>query len=78
MRLDAYLRGMEEKAVEGVYRQLIELGNYLAKCYLRTSLSLLNIGLDQHYRVKYFLDFTFVLDSTNKNQLRTHYQEQVL
>ena len=45
MRLDAYLRGMEEKAVEGVYRQLIELGNYLARLELGQLHVTHNIGL---------------------------------
>ena len=79
MRLDVWLGGMEERLIEGICRQLIELGNYLAKCYVRATLRLENIGLDQHYRVKYFLDFTYSLDSaTNKNQLRNQYQEDIL
>lgn len=42
-------------------------------------LKLTNVGMDENYRPKYFLDFDFVIDdSLDKAALRTNYQQQIL
>jgi hypothetical protein len=52
------------------------LGDYLAKCYISTEIKLDNVGMDENYKPKYFLDLDFTVDeSIPKTTLRSKYQQ---
>ena len=57
--MQTWIKNINEKFIEGFCRQLIELGEYLAKCYISVQLALENVGMDENYKPKYFLDFDF-------------------
>lgn len=46
IRMQTWISNINEKFIEGFCRQLVELGEYLAKCYITTTLSLDNVGMD--------------------------------
>lgn len=77
--MQTWISNINEKFIEGFCRQLIELGDYLAKCYISVNLSIDNVGMDENYRPKYFLDMDFDLDeSFDKEILKKNYHQQIL
>ena len=46
MKLEDWLCKIDDHFIEGFCKQLIELGQYLAKCFIETELKLDNIGID--------------------------------
>lgn len=51
----------------------------MAKCYINVQLTLENVGMDENYKPKYFLDFDFqVNESLDKQILKKSYHTQVL
>lgn len=79
IRMQTWISNINEKFIEGFCRQLAELGDYLAKCYIKVELRLDCVGMDENYRPKYFLDLDFAQDeSQDKAALRANYQQQIL
>lgn len=79
IRMQTWISNINEKFIEGFCKQLIELGDYLAKCYISAEIQLENVGMDENYRPKYFLDLDFTVDeSIPKTTLRAKYQQEVL
>lgn len=77
--MQTWISNINEKFIEGFCKQLIELGDYLAKCYISIDIRLENVGMDENYRPKYFLDLDFTVDeSIPKASLRSKYQQEVL
>ena len=71
IKMEKWISSITEKFIDSFCRQLLELGDYFAKCQLHTKLSLSNVGMNENYEPKYFLDFDFVIDNaTNKGQLK--------
>lgn len=60
--MQTWISNISENFIEGFCRQLIEFGDYLAKCYISIDLTLGNVGMDENYRPKYFLDLNFTID----------------
>lgn len=46
IRMQTWISNINEKFIEGFCKQLIELGEYLAKCYIKIKLTLDNVGMD--------------------------------
>jgi hypothetical protein len=79
IRMQTWISNINEKFIESFCKQLIELGEYLAKCYISAEIRLENVGMDENYRPKYFLDLDFAVDeSIPKSTLRGKYQQEVL
>ena len=44
--MQTWISNINEKFIESFCKQLIELGEYLAKCYINVVLTLENVGMD--------------------------------
>lgn len=79
IRMKTWIENINEKFIEAFCRQLIDLGEYLAKCCISVNLTLDNVGMDENYKPKYFLDLDFDLDEDyDKGTLKDNYHQQIL
>lgn len=55
-------------------QQMLEFTNYLARCFIVSEIRFGNIGMDDHYKPKYFLDLNIhISEACDKDSLRDYY-----
>ena len=74
IKLETWISNINDQFIESFRDQLIKFSSFLANNFIRIDFQLGNIGMDQDYRAKYFLDLSFELNpSLNRDKLKSTY-----
>ena len=74
IKLETWISNINDEFIENFRDQLIKFSSFLANSNIRIEFKLKNIGMDQNYGAKYFLDLDFEVDfMTPKEKLKSNY-----
>lgn len=74
IKLETWISNINDQFIENFRDQLIKFSSYLANSYIKVEFQLKNIGMDQNYNAKYFIDLNFEYDRTiNREKLKSNY-----
>lgn len=74
IKLETWISNINDQFIENFRDQLIKFSSFLANNYIKIDFQLKNIGMDQNYGAKYFLDLNFEVDpSLNREKLKSTY-----
>lgn len=78
IKLETWISNINDQFIENFRDQLIKFSSFLANNYIKIDFHLKNIGMDQNYGAKYFLDLDFQLDpSANREKLKSMYIREI-
>ena len=78
IKLETWISNINDQFIENFRDQLIKFSSFLANNAIKIEFQLKNIGMDQDYRAKYFLDLNFELDSVvNREKLKSNYIREI-
>jgi hypothetical protein len=78
IKLETWISNINDQFIENFRDQLIKFSAFLANNYIKIDFQLKNIGMDQNYGAKYFLDLDFALDSAiNREKLKSIYIREI-
>ncbi len=67
IKLETWISNINDEFIEDFRDQLIKFSSFLANNFIKTEFQLRNIGMDQNYGAKYFLDLDFEI-ATSANR----------
>ena len=74
IKLETWISNINDEFIENFRDQLIKFSSFLANSNIRIDFRLKNVGMDQNYGAKYFLDLDFEVDfMTPKEKLKSNY-----
>jgi hypothetical protein len=78
IKLETWISNINDQFIENFRDQLIKFSAFLANNYIKIDFQLKNIGMDQNYGAKYFLDLDFALDTAiNREKLKSIYIREI-
>ena len=78
IKLETWISNINDQFIENFRDQLIKFSSFLANNYIKIDFQLKNIGMDQDYGAKYFLDLNFELDKNiNRQKLKSNYIREI-
>lgn len=78
IKLETWISNINDQFIENFRDQLIKFSAFLANNYIKIDFQLKNIGMDQNYGAKYFLDLDFTLDTAiNREKLKSMYIREI-
>jgi hypothetical protein len=78
IKLETWISNINDQFIENFRDQLIKFSAFLANNFIKIDFQLKNIGMDQNYGAKYFLDLDFTLDSSlNREKLKSMYIREI-
>lgn len=76
--MENWISNINDQFIENFRDQLIKFSSFLANNFIKIDFQLKNIGMDQNYMAKYFLDLDFELDSSlNREKLKSMYIREI-
>jgi hypothetical protein len=59
IKVETWINNINDQFIENFRDQLIKMSSFLANNFIKIDFQLKNIGMDQNYGPKYFLDLDF-------------------
>ena len=59
IKVETWINNINDQFIENFRDQLIKMSSFLANNFIKVDFQLKNIGMDQNYGPKYFLDLDF-------------------
>ena len=74
IKVETWIFNINEKFIENLREELVKFSTFLANNDIIIDFKLANVGMDQNYNAKYFLNLDFEVDRTiNKGKLKSAY-----
>ena len=74
IKVETWISNINEQFIESFREQLVRFSSFLANNDIVIEFKLANVGMDQNYNAKYFLNLDFEVDkSVNKEKLKSAY-----
>ena len=78
IKVETWINNINDQFIENFRDQLIKLSSFLANSFIKIDFQLKNIGMDQNYGPKYFLDLDFELvNNINREKLKSIYIKDI-
>lgn len=78
IKLETWISNINDQFIENFRDQLIKFSSFLANNYIEIEFQLKNIGMDQNYGAKYFLDLDFDIGvNINREKLKSSYIREI-
>lgn len=78
IKVETWISNINDRFIEDFRDHLIKFSSFLANNHIKLQFHLKNVGMDQNYLAKYFMDLNFEIDpSSNREKLKSSYIREI-